>query len=152
MNFIKAEKANARQIYDLVQHTIKNIYPLYYTPETVAFFCEHHGLESIRKDIENENTYITGENGVIYGTITFCENYIARLFVAPEFQNRGIGGFLLNEAEKKISESFNKINLDASLAAVCFYEKSGYKTFRHERIKTHGGYMLVYDVMEKSLE
>ena len=29
-------------VYDIVQHTIKTIYPKYYPMEVVDFFCEHH--------------------------------------------------------------------------------------------------------------
>ena len=40
-------------VYDLVQHTIKKVYPKYYPAEVVLFFCELHSKEAIKRDIEN---------------------------------------------------------------------------------------------------
>ena len=40
-------------VYDLVQHTIKTVYPKYYPAEVVVFFCELHSKEAIKRDIEN---------------------------------------------------------------------------------------------------
>ena len=38
-------------VYDLVQHTIKKVYPKYYPAEVVVFFCELHSKEAIKRDI-----------------------------------------------------------------------------------------------------
>jgi len=40
-------------VYDLVQHTIKKVYPKYYPAEVMEFFCELHSKEAIKRDIEN---------------------------------------------------------------------------------------------------
>lgn len=40
-------------VYNVVQHTIKTIYPKYYPMEVVDFFCEHHSEDAIAKDIKN---------------------------------------------------------------------------------------------------
>ena len=39
-------------VYDLVQHTIKKVYPKYYPAEVVVFFCELHSKEAIKREIE----------------------------------------------------------------------------------------------------
>ncbi len=38
-------------VYDLVQHTIKKVYPKYYPAEVVGFFCELHSKEAIKMDM-----------------------------------------------------------------------------------------------------
>lgn len=38
-------------VCDIVQHTIKTVYPKYYPAEVVEFFCELHSKEAIRKDM-----------------------------------------------------------------------------------------------------
>ena len=38
-------------VCDLVQHTIKIVYPKYYPAEVVGFFCELHSKEAIKRDM-----------------------------------------------------------------------------------------------------
>lgn len=51
MEYIKATEKDIEQIVDLVQNTIKTIYPKYYPKEVVDFFCELHSRENILKDV-----------------------------------------------------------------------------------------------------
>lgn len=46
MEFILANKQNAEMIYELVQETIKTVYPKYYLQEIVDMFCEFHCREN----------------------------------------------------------------------------------------------------------
>lgn len=48
-----AKPEDVQAVYDVVQNTIKTIYPKYYPSEVVDFFCELHSRETIAKDIEN---------------------------------------------------------------------------------------------------
>ena len=52
MEYKKATLQESESIYKLVQDTIKIVYPKYYPKEVVDFFCEHHSLENILRDIE----------------------------------------------------------------------------------------------------
>ena len=58
MTFELAYKNDLEAVYDVVQRTIKEIYPKYYPKEVVDFFCEHHSREAILKDIENGDVYM----------------------------------------------------------------------------------------------
>ncbi len=40
------------KVYELVQDTIRNVYPKYYPKEVVDFFCEHHSLKNVTEDVE----------------------------------------------------------------------------------------------------
>lgn len=88
-------------------------------------------------------------DGRLAGTGTCTENHITRLFVAPELQGRGYGSYLMERLEKEVAAAYDRCVLDASLAAICFYERRGYKTVRHEEIKMCDGTVLVYAIMEK---
>ena len=55
-------------VYDVVQHTIKTIYPKYYPTEVVDFFCEHHNKDAILKDIENGDVSVLKVDEKIIGT------------------------------------------------------------------------------------
>ena len=55
-------------VYDLVQHTIKTVYPKYYPAEVVVFFCELHSKEAIKRDIENGYVSVLKIDGNMIGT------------------------------------------------------------------------------------
>lgn len=90
-----------------------------------------------KKDIKNEPV----------GTVTISGNNINRLFVLPEYQHKGYGKALLDFAEKKILESYECVQIDASLPAKQIYKKRGYKETEYNIIKTDNGDCLCYDVM-----
>lgn len=138
-------------VYDLVQHTIKTIYPKYYPAEVVDFFCRHHSKDAILKDIENGYVSALKINGKIVGTGSFVENHITRVYVLPEHQKKGYGTFIMKNIEASIGGKYESVYLDASLPAAALYEKLGFSTVKHERYPVENGVVLVYEVMEKVL-
>lgn len=46
-----ATTQDLQAVYDVVQYTIRTIYPKYYPVEVVNFFCQLHSKEAILKDI-----------------------------------------------------------------------------------------------------
>lgn len=42
-----AKLEELQAVYDVVQQTIKTIYPKYYPMEVVDFFCQHHSRDAI---------------------------------------------------------------------------------------------------------
>ena len=147
-----AKPEDAKEIYEIVQDTIKKIYPKYYLPEIVDMFCELHNEDNIGADIENGNVYVILENNKIIGTGTIKENYITRVYVLPEFQGGGFGTFIMNQLEEKIAKQYDKAELDASLPACRLYYNLGYKTIDHGILECAGGVILVYEIMEKKLQ
>ena len=79
MDLKLAMNCDAKQIYEIVQETIKAIYPKYYLKEIVDMFCEFHSYENITKDISAGNTYILMENEEIIATGTKNGNHITRV-------------------------------------------------------------------------
>ena len=146
---VKIEDLQA--VYDVVQHTIKTIYPKYYPAEVVDFFCEHHSKDAIAKDIENGYVSVLKIDGSIVATGCFVDNHITRVYVLPEHQKKGYGTFIMKNMEDQISENYNKAYLDASLPAAALYEKMGYYTVKHERYQVNNGVILAYEIMEKGL-
>lgn len=53
MTYGLATKQDLQDVYNIVQHAIKTIYPKYYPAEVFDFFSEHHSEDAILKDIEN---------------------------------------------------------------------------------------------------
>lgn len=146
-----ATKENLQDVYDVVQLTIKTIYPKYYPTEVVNFFCEHHSEGAILKDIENGYVSVLKVDGKIIATGCFVENHITRVYVLPEYQKKGYGTFIMKNIEAQIAKNYDKAYLDASLPAAALYERLGFSTIKHEKYPVENGVILAYEIMEKEL-
>ncbi len=146
-----AKTEDLKTVYDVVQHTIKTIYPKYYPKEVVDFFCEHHNMEAIAKDIENGYVSVLKIDENIVATGCFVENHITRVYVLPEYQKKGYGTFIMKNIEAQIGQKYDKAYLDASLPAAVLYEKLGFSTIKHEHHPVENGVILAYEIMEKEL-
>lgn len=146
----KADVKENDIITELVRKTIEAVYPQYYPAGAVDFFLAHHKPEKILADIEAGKVYVL-EDGVIAGTVTIDGNGIARLFVEPSGQGRGLGRQLMDFAENKIFEYSETVRIDSSLPAKSMYIKRGYREKEYCKICTDSGDFLCYDVMEKNI-
>lgn len=151
MTYELAKLKDLQAVYDVVQHTIKTIYPKYYPTEVVDFFCELHSEDAILKDIENGYVSVLKADGEIIATGCFVENHITRVYVLPEYQKKGYGTFIIKNIESQIAEKFNNAYLDASLPAAALYEKLGFVTVKHEKYNVENGVILAYEIMQKEL-
>ncbi|MDF2822488.1 MAG: GCN5-related N-acetyltransferase [Clostridiales bacterium] len=151
MQYILAKEENISDIYDLVQESIKIIYPKYYPKEVVDFFSNHHSLEAVARDVIEGNVSILTIDNNIVGTGSFIDNHITRIYVLPEYQRNGYGRFIMKTIEAEIVKKYNVAYLDASLPAAVLYEKLGYKTIKHEQYPVENGVVLAYEIMEKEL-
>lgn len=148
-NVRTAKTEDLQTVTDIVQKTINEVYPKYYPKGAVDFFLEHHKKDIIRKDIDNGCVYLLKDNENIIGTVTINDNEINRLYVLPEYQGKGYGGYLLDFAEKKISENYDEIILCASFPAKKFYSDRGYRGYFYDMTETDNGDFLCYDMMKK---
>ena len=151
MRYELATIEELESVYDVVQHTIKTIYPKYYPAEVVKFFCELHSKEAILKDIEKGYVSVLKIDGTIVATGCFVENHITRVYVMPEHQKKGYGTYIIKNIENKIADKFDKAYLDASLPAAVLYEKLGFVTTKHEQYLLENDVVLAYEIMEKEL-
>lgn len=149
MEFKIATKKDAEQIYELVQETIRVVYPKYYLKEIVDMFCEYHSPENVMSDIESGNTYILLEESRLIGTGTGRENHITRVYVLPEYQKKGYGTFIMNRLEEIIAEKYDCAEIDASLPACRLYAHLGYQTIDHGIWECKNGVIQVYEIMRK---
>lgn len=151
MEYIQAEKEDLLTVFNIVQDTIKKIYPKYYPEEVVEFFCTLHSKENIEKDICNHSVGLLINDGIVVGTGCYNENHITRVYVLPKYQKKGYGTYIMSMLEAKIAQKFQQVYLDASLPASHLYEKRGYVTKEHCEWEVENSVILVYEVMEKEL-
>ncbi len=151
MIYESATKENLQDVYNIVQHTIKTIYPKYYPAEVVDFFCQHHSEAAILKDIENGYVSVLKVEGKIVATGCYVKNHITRVYVLPKYQKKGYGTFIVKSIEAEIAADYDKVYLDASLPAATLYERLGFTTVRHEKYPVENEAVLAYEVTEKEL-
>ena len=100
---------------------------------------------------------VSGNMGVlvngdaIVGTGCYAGNHITGVYVLPDYQKQGCGSKIMNCLEEQIVKNHNAVILDASLSAVCLYERRGYKTIGHGVYELENNVKLVYEIMEKKL-
>lgn len=150
-NIRKAQPENLHIVTDIVHRTINEVCPKYYPKGAVEYFLDYHSEDNIRKDITDGCVYILEDDNKIVGTVTINDNEINRLYVLPEYQRKGYGGFLLNFAEKLISENHDEIVLYSSFPAKGMYLKRGYRECKYDMIETSNGDLLCYDIMKKKI-
>lgn len=151
IKFKSAVQQDVIKIYNLVQKTIKEIYPKYYLKEIVDMFSEYHNIDNISKDIEAGNTYILLENNELVGTGTKTENHITRVYVLPKFQKKGYETYIMQQLEALIKEQYDFAYIDASLPACHLYTHLGYHTIDHGIWNCKNDVIQVYEIMRKQL-
>ena len=152
MEYRLAKNEDVKYIYEIVQDTVRKVYPKYYLPEIVDMFCEFHNEKKIEEDIRNRKTYVLAENNRIIGTGTIDGNHITRVYVLPDFQGKGFGSFIMDQLEAELREQYDTAEIDASLPACSMYYGRGYKTTDHGTWECAGGVIQVYEIMEKILK
>lgn len=150
MTIKRAEIGDLERIEFITRETINAVYPQYYPKGAVDLFLAHHNTNNIAADINSGIVFAAECDGIIAGTVTVRESEICRLFVLPEYQGNGIGGELLDFAERRIAENYDKITLAASLPAKRIYLKRGYREVGFDYIPAENGDFLCYDTMEKN--
>lgn len=151
MRYILATSEDITKIYNIVQETIRTIYPKYYPSEVVDFFCAHHSMENIAEDVKKGHVGVLYVEDEMVGTGSFSGKHITRVYILPNYQGKGYGTFMIQKLEKEIAKHYNKAELDASLPAAQLYERLGYRTVKHEKFPVENGVILAYEIMEKQL-
>ena len=149
--YVQAGEQMAEPVFRLVQDTVTNVYPKFYRTEIVEHFCKVHSLEEIKKTIREGGVFVLGQGDSLIGTGTVSQNHISRFFVAPVFQGRGFGRFILGRLEREIQRNHPKIQLEVALPARMMFKHCGYTTIRYNRRTLDSGLVLICDAMEKEL-
>jgi putative acetyltransferase len=85
----------------------------------------------------SETRVFENASGII-GFYSLYANTLAAIFVSPEYQGKGIGTALLNDAKCK-RQTLHLTVYKANRASILFYEKQGFVAIG-EQIDEHTGY------------
>jgi GNAT superfamily N-acetyltransferase len=138
-------------VRNIVDITIRKIYPRYYPDDVVEYFLAHHSDDRIRADIDSGAVYLAEEGEDAVGTGSVHDDEICRMFVLPSQQGKGYGSALLRTLEARVAKEFKSSRLDSSLPAYSMYLKNGYFPVAWRKIETGEGRVLCYNAMEKVL-
>lgn len=152
MEYLTATAQMADAIHNILHMTIRTIYPKYYPKEVVDFFCQHHSRDHVLEGIASGNMGVLIDRDIITGVGCYDGNHITGVYVLPDYQKQGCGSGIMDCLEEKMSKKYDIVFLEASLAAVCFYEHRGYKTVGHGIYELQNDVKLVYEIMEKNLK
>lgn len=137
------------KVAEIVERTIRAVYPHYYPSGAVQFFLDLHSEQRIREALSIEDIYFAVVQGEIVGTGSVRGNEICRLFILPEYQAQGYGSRLMDMLEDIVFGRYKTVHIDASFPAEGMYLKRGYRIKTYEKIETEGGDYLCYHTMEK---
>ena len=138
------------KVAEIVEKTIRAVYPHYYPSGAVQFFLDLHNERRIREALAREDIYFAEVQGEIVGTGSIRGNEICRLFILPEYQAKGYGNRLMDFLEDMVFRKYQAVHIDASFPAESMYLKRGYRIKTYEKIETGGGDYLCYHTMEKA--
>ena len=140
------------KVAEIVDKTIRAVYPHYYPSGAVRFFLELHNEQKIGEALAGEDIYFAVVQGEIVGTGSIRRNEICRLFILPEYQAKGYGSRLMDFLEAMVFRRYHTVHIDASFPAESMYLKRGYRIKTYEKIETEGGDYLCYHTMEKTAQ
>lgn len=151
MNICIATLSNLCEIYNLVEITIKTIYPMYYNKKIVEFFLKLHNKENILIDINNNRTYILVDNNKLIETGSFLENHISRVFILTEYQNQGYGSKIMDFLENKIKLNYDYSVLESSIPSKESYKNRNYEKLDKKSMLIDNNLDFSFDVLKKNL-
>ena len=102
-----------------------------------AWAPKDNDYSHLKTALEKNWTLVAIEDGVIIGFADIEDTgYLDHLFVHRDYQGKGVATALCNEIEAK--GNFNEIETHASITALPFFEKRGYKVVREQIVEIRG--------------
>jgi GNAT superfamily N-acetyltransferase len=122
-------------VAELIKHNLLEVTSKYYAPAYVASLIDHHSPMQLLEKARTQHIFVAVKDGRAVGTGSLANfgnpempgYYGTAIFVALEFQGKGIGRQIMRKVEAKALElGADKITVRAAVNARPFYEKLGY--------------------------
>lgn len=102
-----------------------------------AWAPKDNDYSRLKTALEKNRTLVAIDDGMIIGFADIEDTgYLDHLFVHRDYQGKGVATALCNEIEAK--GNFNEIETHASITALPFFEKRGYKVVREQIVEIRG--------------
>jgi GNAT superfamily N-acetyltransferase len=130
------EEKDAEAVSHLIRKTLNEVNSRVYPPSVIQFMSNEYSPLFLIKIAQERDFLVALLDNKIVGSATLFNDYIATVFVHPDYQGKGIGTFLMQHIERIAKrKKIETLQLEASINAVNFYTKLGYikgKTNYHE--------------------
>jgi GNAT superfamily N-acetyltransferase len=131
----KFQESQAEEVAKLIKRNLLETSSKYYTSDYVTSLVDNFSPAQILEKARTQYIIVVIEDAKVIGTGTLANfgnsempsYYGTAIFVAPEFQRKGIGRQIMQKVEAKALEmGADKITVRAARNARVFYEKLGY--------------------------
>ena len=132
-----------RQDIDQVTMMIKNVHRKsfigIYSKELIEIFCHKYDLDNFVKRMKTIDYFVAEDlvNNKIVGIIGLQDNQLRTFFVDPDYQNKGVGGFLFQYLETQAkNRKLKELYLEGSPIGEPIYKHFGFvkiKTLEKQR-------------------
>lgn len=101
-------------------------------PDELVGSCDPRGFVPIEQDEEVEDLrrhkkFVACEDGKVVGFVGVDEDYLAWLYIDPDYYSRGIGRELLRMGIREIGQGAWTIALEGNKKAIALYESEGFQ-------------------------
>ncbi|MCW2306783.1 GNAT family N-acetyltransferase [Rhodobium gokarnense] len=133
------ERGQEPVVFSLIQRVFDACVAPHYSPSGVARFYAQVSETSLREKAEDPvgGVFVAAKGAVLVGMVALARgHHIALLFVAPEYQGKGIGRALVALAAERcreIDRHGKTMTVNASPNSVPFYEKADFVPASGER-------------------
>jgi GNAT superfamily N-acetyltransferase len=132
----RATPDQARSLFEIMVRATEVGCARAYPAEIIAIWHKGRSAEGMAVVIANEDVYSLSDAGRIRGFVHIDGSQIVGLFVDPADHGRGFGRQLFRFARDKIAQ--RPILVKATLNAVPFYAKLGFRAVATESVRRHG--------------
>ena len=149
-----ANEADLPTLWTLRTHAVRLGCATHYPPDVIATWCAAPPPASMPLLVRAGGGIVMEEDGqaIGYAVLDLDTGEVDAVFVDPAQQGRGIGQALLQTLEALAHErGLDRLFLSASLNAVVFYERAGFRALREKMIRHRSGIMIRSVLMEKRL-
>jgi len=120
----EASYLDAKEIAVLFRFTVRNNLP--YLPE---LHTPEEDLEYFENIIKDQTVKVFQDEDRVVGFCAYKDSWLNHLYIMPEYQHRGIGKSLLDQAKADNSELHLWV-FQKNTNAIDFYEKNGFELLK----------------------
>jgi ribosomal protein S18 acetylase RimI-like enzyme len=134
--------------------SIRELCRAHYRPAEIEAWAAPRGVGFYLEAIEGKEFYLAEDEGELigFGTLNPAGGEVEAVYVHPAAVRRGVGLKLLRTLEARGRESgLESLHLCASLNAVEFYERAGYRRERETSHRLANGVEIACVLMSKEL-
>ena len=127
----KAKQEDKEPIWHVHVKAIRETCVSHYSQEVTRIWAERLRPEKYEEAIRSNEFFVAEENGTVvgFGELDQAGGEIQGLYVSPDVAGRGVGWKLLCTLEESARAfGLQSLHLTASLNAVSFYERAGFKS------------------------